>query len=92
MPRINEEAFPMSMMGFEEGINAIQNGRQSPFECGLPLGTDFASNATPTPLPERMKNAGLKYFEYPDGFDCYALNKKNADKKHLRWQNEDAED
>lgn len=53
---------------------------------------NFAANSTPTPLPERMKNAGLKYFEYPDGFDCYALNKKNADKKHLRWQNEDAED
>lgn len=52
---------------------------------------NFAANSNPTPLAERMKNAGLTYFEYPDGFDCYALNRKNADKKHKKWQNEDVE-
>ena len=31
---------------------------------------------------EKAKRKGLCLFEYSDGYSCYALNKKNADKKH----------
>lgn len=30
---------------------------------------------------------GQQKFIYPDGFECYALNQKSADKKHNRWKN-----
>lgn len=32
------------------------------------------------------KKQGQQKFTYPDGFECHALNKKNADKKHNRWK------
>jgi len=28
---------------------------------------------------------GQRYV-FPDGFECYALNKKNADRKHKNWK------
>ena len=31
------------------------------------------------------KPKGQKYV-YPDGFECYALNQKNADRKHEDWK------
>ena len=31
------------------------------------------------------KPKGQKY-TYPDGFECWALNQKNADRKHNNWK------
>lgn len=31
-----------------------------------------------------VKPKGTKY-TFSDGFECYALNQKNADRKHNRW-------
>lgn len=33
------------------------------------------------------KKQGQQKFTYSDGFECHALNKKNADKKHEKWKN-----
>lgn len=36
----------------------------------------------PKPQSEVAKEKGLKLFEFQDGFYVYALNQKNANKKH----------
>lgn len=33
----------------------------------------------------KAKIHGATLYEYPDGFSCYALNKKNADRKHNKF-------
>ena len=34
---------------------------------------------------KKMIKTGHKKFIFQDGFECFALNQKNADKKHNNW-------
>lgn len=33
----------------------------------------------------KTSKQGQKEFDFPDGFKCFALNQKNADRKHNKW-------
>jgi hypothetical protein len=35
--------------------------------------------------PQKTVPNGMRKFTYSDGFQCWALNQKNADKKHNKW-------
>lgn len=51
---------------------------------------NFAANSKPTPISQIKKNQGMEEFVYGDGFSCWAINKKNADRKHAKWLRENS--
>lgn len=51
---------------------------------------NFAANSNPTPISQIKKNQGMEEFVYGDGFSCWAINQKNADRKHTKWLRENS--
>lgn len=51
---------------------------------------NFAANSNPTPISQIKKNQGMEEFVYGDGFSCWAINQKNADRKHAKWLRENS--
>jgi len=49
---------------------------------GLFMGNGLIGKRTPSKTVQKPIPAGANKFEYDDGFSCYALNQKNADRKH----------
>lgn len=61
-------------------------GRDLPFGFTNPM-KDYSRNSTPTSLSTINENKGLKKFFFEDGFSCWAINKKNAERKHKKHLN-----
>ena len=71
---MNKLARIMMMYGIAMSINDANNKIYNHRHIGKPVSGE-----------KRGRTKGLKY-TYPDGFECWALNQKNADRKHENWK------
>lgn len=68
----------LSKLGMLAGLALLMNGNSSRRSRHVDV-SDIDTK------PHHVSKQGQKYFKYLDGFGCFALNQKNADKKYLKY-------